>query len=94
MALGGFEKGDRLELYPLRGAVAVLREKMTAMELVSAIDSLQSLASALAAHLVQVCGPCDRCGECSVDPENPGGGRRASPRGPSSAPGWTARPGG
>ena len=74
MALGGFEKGERLELHPLQGAVAVLWEKMTAMELVSAIDSLQSLASALAAHLVQVCGPCDRCGECSVDPENPGGG--------------------
>ena len=73
LTLSGFKQGERLELHPLQGAAAVLREKMTAMELMSAIDSLQSLASELTVHLAQVCGPCDKCGECSVDPENPGG---------------------
>lgn len=73
LALSGFKRGERLEFHPLQGAAAVLWEKMTAMELVSAIDSLQSLASELTVHLAQVCGPCDQCAECSVDPENPGG---------------------
>lgn len=83
LALGGFEAGERMALHPLQGAVAVLREKMTAIELVRAIESLQSLASELTVHLVQVCGPCDRCGECPAGPEDPGGG--------TAIPNWLRR---
>ena len=71
MELSGLEKGDPVEIRTMDDAVVILRNEMTAMELVRAIDSLQNTVLDLAMYLVNVCGPCEDCTdneECPADP--------------------------
>ena len=43
MELSGFERGEMVELHALTDTVVVLKKRMTAMEMVNAIDALQRL---------------------------------------------------
>lgn len=97
LELCGLEKGEPVEIRVADDAVIILRKKMTAMQLLRAVDSLQRLAEELNQHLAQVCDPCEDCsedGECPALPEKRKpfcrrscGRRPASRTGPNSAPG-------
>ena len=68
MKLSGFESGGRVELHASEDTLVVLRQRMTAMELLRAAKSLQKLATDLHVHLARICGPCDGCdGECPFE---------------------------
>ena len=66
MELSGFEKGAMVELHALTDTVVVLKKRMTAMEMVNAIDALQRLTVELFGELAETCGACEDCGggEC------------------------------
>ena len=65
--LCGFESGNKMEFHAGENALVVLKGKMTAMELIQAIEQLEELTVDLTAHLVRTCGPCHNCmeGECT-----------------------------
>jgi bifunctional DNA-binding transcriptional regulator/antitoxin component of YhaV-PrlF toxin-antitoxin module len=65
--LCGFTGEERLQLHASEDTLIILKEKMTAMELVHAIDALGEIASNLTVHLAKACGFCDNCGD-----EDPG----------------------
>jgi hypothetical protein len=65
--LCGFTGEERLQLHAAEDTLIILKEKMTAMELVHAIDALGEIASNLTVHLAKACGFCDNCGD-----EDPG----------------------
>lgn len=68
MKLSGFEPECKVELHTSEDALVVLKQHMTAMELLRAAKSLQKLATELHVHLARVCGPCDGCdGECPFE---------------------------
>ena len=74
MELSGFEKGEPVDILAADDAVIVLKHKMSAMELIRAVDSVQRLAVELNGHLAQACGPCEACDNCGgencpADPE-------------------------
>ena len=54
---------EEIELHTLPNALVVLKKRMTAAELLQAVDSLAQLSTQLIAYLSEVCGTCDRCGE-------------------------------
>ena len=56
-----FKTGDKVEYRPLKGTMVVLKKRMTAPELLTAVEQLQGVASELLFHLHQVCGPCEEC---------------------------------
>ena len=65
MKLSGFESGGKVELHASEDTLVVLKQRMTAMELLRAARSLQKLATDLHVHLAKVCGPCHGCdGDC------------------------------
>ena len=65
MKLSGFESSGKVELHASEDTLVVLKQRMTAMELLRAARSLQKLATDLHVHLARVCGHCDGCdGEC------------------------------
>ena len=65
MKLSGFESSGKVELHASEDTLVVLKQRMTAMELLRAARSLQQLATDLHVHLARVCGHCDGCdGEC------------------------------
>lgn len=66
MELSGFERGAMVELHALTDTVVILKKRMTAMELVNAIDALQRLTVDLFGELAKTCGACEDCGggEC------------------------------
>lgn len=65
MKLSGFESNGRVELHASEDTLVVLKQRMTAMELLRAAKSLQTLVTDLHVHLAKVCGPCTGCdGEC------------------------------
>ena len=57
----GFRQDGALALHCGEGAIVLLKEKMTAKELVDAVGSLEDLGSELLVHLRKVCGPCGSC---------------------------------
>lgn len=59
LKVSGFQAGETAELHPLQDAVILLKQRMTAMELIQAIDGLQGLATELTVHLATLCGPRD-----------------------------------
>lgn len=59
--ISGFESGEKVELHTLDSAVVVLKQQMTAMELIQAVDTLHKLTADLTVHLAHVCGPCEGC---------------------------------
>ena len=62
LSAGGMEPGAAIAIHTSENAAVVLKEAMTAMELVGAIQSLRVLTTDLLVHLAKVCGPCDNCG--------------------------------
>ena len=68
MKLSGFESGGKVELHASEDTLVVLKQRMTAMELLRAAKSLQTLVTDLHVHLAKVCGPCTGCdGECPFE---------------------------
>lgn len=68
MKLSGFEPECKVELHVSKDALVVLKQRMTAVELLRAAKSLQKLATDLHVHLARVCGPCNGCdGECPFE---------------------------
>lgn len=74
LKLCGFEREEKAELHASEGALVVLKQRMTAMELICAAQQLQELSVALTTHLARVCGPCDGCdGGCPFEDWKDGG---------------------
>ena len=74
MKLSGFESSGKVELHASEDTLVVLKQRMTAMELLRAARSLQKLATDLHVHLARVCGHCDGCdGECPFGGRGRGG---------------------
>ena len=68
MKLSGFESGAKVVLHASEDTLVVLKQRMTAMELLRAAKSLQTLVTDLHVHLAKVCGPCTGCdGECPFE---------------------------
>lgn len=68
LKLCGFENGDKAELHALPSAAIILKQKMTAMEVIRAMDALHQLTVDLSVHLARASGPCDGCdGDCPFD---------------------------
>lgn len=61
LKLCGFENGDKAELHALPSAAIILKQKMTAMEVIQAMDALHQLTVDLSVHLARASGPCDGC---------------------------------
>lgn len=59
--LAKFKAGDRVEYRPLDHVIVVLKKRMTAPELLTAVEQLNSVATELLLHLDRVCGPCEDC---------------------------------
>ena len=62
MKLCGFEDGEKAEFHTSESVLVVLKQRMTAMELIRAARQLHELSVELTTHLAKVCGPCDGCG--------------------------------
>ena len=61
LTAGGMESGTPIDIHASEDAAIVLRETMTAAEMVGAIQSLRTITANLLIHLAKVCGPCDSC---------------------------------
>lgn len=61
LALGGFAENEAAALHVLPGAVILLKKRMTALELLQAVDALTQVSTGLLTELGEVCGPCDGC---------------------------------
>ena len=59
--LAKFKAGDRVEYRPLDHVIVVLKKRMTAPELLTAVEQLNGVATELLLHLDRVCGPCEEC---------------------------------
>ena len=59
--LAKFKAGDKVEYRPLKGTMVVLKKRMTAPELLTAVEQLNGVATELLLHLDRVCGPCEEC---------------------------------
>lgn len=59
--LAKFKAGDRVEYRPLDHVIVVLKKRMTAPELLTAVEQLNAVATELLLHLDRVCGPCEGC---------------------------------
>jgi ferredoxin len=63
--LSGLDEAEHLELHTRNDAVVLMKKEMTAVELLSAIESLTDLSMELLVHLASACGKCDGCeGNC------------------------------
>ena len=65
--LCGFDNTHDFELRTAPGVLVVLKQQMTAMDLINAIDTLLELAAQYGEHLSEVCGECGECGQCPYD---------------------------
>lgn len=85
LKLAGFEAGQQAEYHVWDSLAVVLKQQMTAMELLNAAWALQELAAELHAHLADVCGPCEGCEGCcpyaNAEEDEPG----------INLPGWLRR---
>ena len=63
----GFTSKDSLELHSSEGILIILKDRMTAIELVRIIETLSEAASELTVTLARACGICNKCGD-----KNPG----------------------
>lgn len=57
----GMEPGTPVDIQASEDAAVVLRETMTAAELVGTIQFLRTITTDLLIHLAKACGPCDNC---------------------------------
>ncbi|WP_320928365.1 hypothetical protein [Hungatella sp.] len=63
-----FTAADSLELHSGHSAIVLIKEKMTALELIEAAEMLREMASDLMVELAKACGLCDNCGEGNPQP--------------------------
>jgi hypothetical protein len=63
----GFTDKDTLELHTGPNALVFLKDKMTVLEVINAIQSLSDLAADLTVVLASACGLCSNCGEGCED---------------------------
>lgn len=61
LVLSGFSEDEAAALHVLPGAIVLLKKRMTAMDLLDAMDSLSKLSTDLTTELFKFCGPCDDC---------------------------------
>lgn len=66
--LCGFTGEETLELHAAEDALVVLKDEMTALELVHAISALSEIASELTVALAKACGVCNNCGDQNPEP--------------------------
>ncbi len=57
----GFGNDGALAVHGRENAIVIMKEEMTAMELVRTFQSLRDLASDLLGHLTKICDPCEHC---------------------------------
>ena len=72
--LAKFKAGDKVEYRPLKGTMVVLKKRMTAPELLTAVEQLNGVATELLLHLDRVCGPCEECADgclCGESEDSP-----------------------
>lgn len=69
LKLGKLQDAGKLKLHTLDNALVLLKRRMTAPELLTAVQQLSELAAELLAHLAGVCGGCEDCGQegCPYD---------------------------
>ena len=68
MKLSGLEMNEKLEIHGLKSAVVILKQQMSAMELIQAADALHRLSIELLDHLAGNCGQCEDCDHsCPLD---------------------------
>ncbi len=60
--LCGFDGEDTLELHTGEDILVILKDKMTAIELVYVISMLSEMATDLTVSLAKACGMCNNCG--------------------------------
>lgn len=71
MKLSHFDGAGKLELHALDSASVLLKEKMTAMELLNAVSSMDHLAGELLEALIEACDDCVGCeDDCPFSQEN------------------------
>lgn len=63
MERSGFQKGAPVDVHTLTDAVIILKNGMTAIELLHAVDQMKDLTVELLSALVENCEPCADCGE-------------------------------
>lgn len=61
LKISGFEGQTQAEYRPLDNVIVVLKKRMTAPELLTAVEQLNGVATELLLHLDKVCGPCEEC---------------------------------
>lgn len=61
LTAGGMEPGTPVDIQASEDAAVVLRETMTAAEMVGTIQFLRTIATDLLIHLANACGPCENC---------------------------------
>lgn len=66
--LCGFNGEDSLELHASEGTLIILKESMTAIEVVRIIETLSEAASELTVTLAKACGICNNCGDKNPEP--------------------------
>lgn len=59
----GFQRGEPVDIHTLTDAAVILKNEMTAMELIHAVDQMQELSVKLLAALAENCESCEDCGE-------------------------------
>ncbi len=59
--ISGFASNEEAEVLPIQDAVVVLKRRMTALELASAVQSLHALSAELGTELVKTSGLCRDC---------------------------------
>lgn len=64
----GFTSKDTLELHAAENTLIILKDRMTAMELIRAIEVLNETASELTVALAMACGICNNCGDKNPEP--------------------------
>ena len=57
----GFQVGERIEIRPLENVVVLVKEKMNASELISAVCQLERFRGELDDQLMRRCEPCTGC---------------------------------
>ena len=62
MERSGFQKGAPVDILTLTDAVVILKNGMTTMELLNAVDQMKDLSVALLTALAENCDPCGDCG--------------------------------
>ena len=57
LKISGFEDSGQVEIHALKNTAVIMKQQMTAMELIQALDSLNQLFINLSFHLAKTCAP-------------------------------------